>query len=245
MTPIQRSGFLLTVSATLLGLAACRPSADPAGSAASSPAASAPSAPSASAAPSKPVQAASTANANGADAAVQLPEALRGLVPAGWRPFALAQGDLDKDGQPDYALGIEAASPQKEGDGTIEEGNRRLLLAIRQGDGSYQVRGSSDAALLCKGCGGAYGDPFSELTAGAGVLTITHFGGSSMRWGHTAEFRWSRKDQAWQLVRFEETSFNATDPNSATTTVMRPPKDFGKIDLADYDPEQVKGQGER
>ena len=242
MTPIQRSGFLLTVSATLLGLAACRPSADPAGSAASSPAASAPSA---SAAPSKPVQAASTANANGADAAVQLPEALRGLVPAGWRPFALAQGDLDKDGQPDYALGIEAASPLKEGDGSIEEGNRRLLLAIRQGDGSYQVRGSSDAALLCKGCGGAYGDPFSELTAGAGVLTITHFGGSSMRWGHTAEFRWSRKDQAWQLVRFEETSFNATDPNSATTTVMRPPKDFGKIDLADYDPEQVKGQGER
>ena len=61
MTPIQRSGFLLTLSATLLGLAACRPSADPAGSAASSPAASAPSAPSTSAAPSKPVQAASTA----------------------------------------------------------------------------------------------------------------------------------------------------------------------------------------
>jgi len=51
------------------------------------------------------------------------------------------------------------------------------------------------------------------------------------------KFNYSRRDKTWQLVQVINTSFHAGDPENMTTQTHTPPKDFGKIDIADFDPE--------
>ena len=89
------------------------------------------------------------------------------------------------------------------------------------------------------------GDPFVGIEASAGTFTVMHYGGSSWRWSSNVRFNYSRKDKAWQLVRVETSSFHTADPDKEKVEVATPPKDFGKIDFADFDPEDWKGKGPR
>ena len=49
-----------------------------------------------------------------------------------------------------------------------------------------------------------------------------------------------RLDQTWQLVRAEERSYHTSDPEKMKTRVLTPPKDYGKVDIADFDQEHYK-----
>ena len=76
------------------------------------------------------------------------------------------------------------------------------------------------------------------------LVSLSLLGGVAATGCHSSE-DYSRKDKAWQLVRVEEENFNANDPDKGTTKVFTPPKDFGKIDFRDFDPEDFKGKGEK
>ena len=79
---------------------------------------------------------------------------------------------------------------------------------------------------------------------GVGRFTIGHYGGSTLRWTATYSFGYSRRDQTWQLVKVESASFRSTEPErSMRVRTYRPPRDFGKIDIADFDPDRFLGVG--
>ena len=172
-----------------------------------------------------------------------LPRELRGFVESGTKAIWLAKADLDRDGREDAILVLErlARSP----DDAMEDGQRPLLLLSRQADGSLRVAARNDRVVMCSACGGVMGDPFMGVEAGAGSFTVSHYGGSSWRWSVDYSFNWSRRDRTWQLVRVESTSFHASEPDKVETKLSTPPKDFGKIDFADFDPEDWKGKGPR
>lgn len=73
----------------------------------------------------------------------------------------------------------------------------------------------------------------------------THYGGSGWRWSANYTFAWSRRDQSWQLVRVEKESFHASEPDEIETTVHTPPKDFGLIDVTEFNPEDYLGRGKQ
>ena len=58
-------------------------------------------------------------------------------------------------------------------------------------------------------------------------------------------FAYSRRDRTWQLVRVESRSFRTSYPDDVQVTVEEPPRDFGKIDIGDFDPEDYLGKGPR
>jgi hypothetical protein len=87
------------------------------------------------------------------------------------------------------------------------------------------------------------GDPFEGVEIKKGRFIVHHYGGSSWRWANNTTFAWSRRDQTWQLVRVENTSLHAGDPKTEKRTIHTPPRHFGKIDLADFDPEKYLGVG--
>jgi hypothetical protein len=89
------------------------------------------------------------------------------------------------------------------------------------------------------------GDPFGGVTVGPGTFTVSNAGGTGWRWSSLYTFNYSRRDDTWQLVRVEEHGFHASEPGKGRTTVSTPPKDFGKIDIADFDPGNWEGQGPR
>ncbi|HWJ95714.1 MAG TPA: hypothetical protein VNT33_13375, partial [Telluria sp.] len=124
-----------------------------------------------------------------------------------------------------------------------EEGKRILKIAIRSPDGALKVAKESHKAVLCRSCGGMFGDPFAGLTASNRTFSVNHYGGSAWRWSANYTFNYSRRDNTWQLVRVDESSFHASEPEKQTSKSYRPPRDFGKIDITTFDPEHFKGVG--
>jgi hypothetical protein len=99
-------------------------------------------------------------------------------------------GDLNHDGRPDVALALrsdEEATAESE-----ENLPARLLLVLFGTPTGYTLAAQSGKVLLCKECGGMYGDPFAGLTIYKGILSIDHYGGSSWRWSITSKFRYQQ-----------------------------------------------------
>jgi hypothetical protein len=166
------------------------------------------------------------------------PAELKRLVPNGSKLLDWQVADLNVDGRPDVLAVYESAVEQSDDDGP-----RTLLIAIRQADGALKVVKRNDKVVYCRQCGGIFGDPFESLSAAPGKLSVHHYGGSNWRWSNTFSFAYSRRDETWQLVRVEESSFHTSAPDKMKTRAFKPPRDFGKIDIADFDPENFKGVG--
>ena len=169
---------------------------------------------------------------------------LRPFVLPGTKPIAVERADLNGDGRLDVVLVLERQKARADDD-DIEEGQRPILILVRQADGTLALAARNDAAALCSTCGGAMGDPFMGILVGPRTFTVLNYGGSGWRWSAHFRFDYSRRDDAWQLVRVTQSSFHAGAPERAKTTVRRPPRDFGKIGFADFDPRNFLGRGRR
>ena len=174
-----------------------------------------------------------------------VPKELRPFVAAHAKAIWYSQADLDRDGKGDFLLVLQRDRPPGTDEYELQEKQRPLLVLVRGADGNLHEAARNELVVLCSNCGGVMGDPFQGVEAGPGTFTVTHYGGSAERWSTSVKFNYSRKDQAWQLVRVEEENFNANDPDKGTTKVFTPPKDFGKIDFRAFDPEKFKGVGPR
>lgn len=109
---------------------------------------------------------------------------LKAFIPAGCDTLGTAIGDLNKDGMPDLAVAIYDKAEADSMD------NPRLLLVLFKTAEGYMLAGRSEQILLCKGCGGMFGDPFAGIEIKKGVLGVDHYGGSAWRWSNTLSFRY-------------------------------------------------------
>jgi hypothetical protein len=174
------------------------------------------------------------------DSDIKVPEKIKPFIEANAKAIALESADLNNDGRKDYVLVFERATA--EGDqAEMPERQRPLLILISDKDGKLTEAKRNEEIVYCSSCGGVFGDPFEGITVGPGTFTVNHYGGSNWRWTNAAKFNYSRIDKTWQLVRYESSSFHTSKPNSVKRKV-RLPKTFGKIDIADFDPEKFQGE---
>ncbi|KQQ87881.1 hypothetical protein [Massilia sp. Leaf139] len=137
--------------------------------------------------------------------------------------------DLDGDGTRDYLVVLQRGD---------DMGSRVLLVVGRGSNGALALLKKNGAVVGCQDCGGVMGDPFQELEVKGRRFTVSNAGGSRDRWSSSYTFAYSRRDKTWQLVRVEIDSFDVHAPDtSRESQVHVPPKDFGKIDFADFDPD--------
>jgi hypothetical protein len=109
----------------------------------------------------------------------------------------VARGDLNKDGIEDIAMVL---GPKWEQDDNWREkaansnAAPRLLIILFGTSSGYTQAAKSDKAILCKDCGGIFGDPFAAIGISKNVLQIDHYGGSNWRWSYTHKFRYQDKE---------------------------------------------------
>lgn len=169
---------------------------------------------------------------------------LKQFVAKGESLLDFAFADLNGDGRKDAVFIVEP----KNGDENArlngdDEGIRTLKIALRSTNGSLKIVKANGKVAFCRSCGGVFGDPFDGLAASNKGFSVSHYGGSSWRWTFTSSFAYSRRDATWQLISVEQSSFHASDPDNIESKTFRPPRDFGKIDIADFDPGQFMGIG--
>lgn len=95
-------------------------------------------------------------------------------------------GDLNKDGIKDVVLVL---NHLQEDTFEMDEEPKRILLVLFKSAAGYKLSGKSSEVLMCRHCGGMYGDPYSQLDITKGILSIEHYGGSSWRWTEIRKFR--------------------------------------------------------
>jgi hypothetical protein len=105
-----------------------------------------------------------------------------------------ATGDLNHDRRPDVALVLVPKAEATFQDGDADLPPRLLLVLLAAPTGGYALTAKSSRFILCKDCGGQYGDPFAGISISKGVLEVLHYGGSSWRWGITSKFRYQQND---------------------------------------------------
>jgi hypothetical protein len=172
-----------------------------------------------------------------------IPRELKKFIEPQTALISLDAVDLNGDRLSDYVLVLEKQKKRPQDD-DIEEGQRPLLLVVRENDGSLKLAKRNDKIVFCSKCGGVFGDPFESIGVGPQTFSVNHYGGSAWRWSSSFKFNYSRRDKTWQLVKVEEVSFHATDPrNTMNKKIYTPPKHFGKIDIADFDPESFRRKG--
>jgi hypothetical protein len=174
----------------------------------------------------------------------KLPADLRPLVAKGESVLAFERADLNGDGLPDLVFIVEPVK-RKDKDRASEEVPRTLKIAVRSANGSLRVVKQNDKVAFCEACGGTFGDPFEGLQASTRIFTVRNYGGSGWRWTVASTFNYSRRDATWQLVGVDTSSFHASEPGKTKDKRDRPPRHFGKIDIADFDPEHFEGVGAR
>ena len=176
---------------------------------------------------------------------VNIPDEIKRFVDGKRIPIALETGDLNADGRKDFVLVISDVVPEG---AAYEEGagERSVLILIRDANGSLNLAGRNDLVAMCKRCGGAFGDPFEGVVIKGTRFTVMNYGGSADRWSYSYTFNFSRRDNDWQLIRVEESNFHTLDPErTMKTRRYTPPKHFGLITFAEFDPEKFKGKGKR
>lgn len=169
----------------------------------------------------------------------RIPEELAAFVLPDTRALCAADADLNGDGLRDYLLVLEKVSERGYDPGK-EQGERPLLVLVRQPGGALRVAARNDRVVYCAVCGGIFGDPFEGIEARAETFTVYHYGGSAWRWRADYTFRYVPAAGTWRLAKVVELSYHAPRPEKMQQTTFVAPDHFGDVDLADFHPDRWK-----
>ena len=150
------------------------------------------------------------------------------FIPAGYTILDSAAGDLNKDGFKDYILILQLTDEQEHADTT-----RPLLLLKGTGKDRFDLFAANDSVVLCRGCGGVFGDPYAGITVKSNFFSIEHYGGSNWRWTRIITFRYDAKTKQFILHRDAGESYHTFDPDK-TELNLHNKEDFGKLSFAKY-----------
>jgi hypothetical protein len=159
-----------------------------------------------------------------------LTKQLQKFIPKGYALLDAANGDLNLDNFRDIILVLKDTAEKGKID--TNEFKRPLLILIGNADKSFTLAGRNDDVVYCRGCGGAFGDPYDGIEIHKGTFTVNHFGGSNDRWSNEITFRYSKTNKTWYLLKMVDKGWNVADLNIDSTVKTK--KDFGIISFEKY-----------
>lgn len=171
------------------------------------------------------------------NAELEIPAKVKQFVEKDRKAIAVESADLNGDDTKDFILVTEKAISKPLDDDNADD-ERALLIIVSDRAGDLNLVKQNKNVVYCKSCGGVMGDPFAGIEVKKNGFTVNNYGGSSWRWSESYEFRYSRRDKTWQLVRSITETFRSFTPEKIKRKILLP-VNFGKIDIADFDPSAI------
>lgn len=142
------------------------------------------------------------------------------FISKGYELLDYETGDLNGDGRKDVVLVLKRA-----GEDTLDMDDpnnaRPLLLLTRQSNNKLTLAARNDELIMCRQCGGIFGDPYEGITVGKNMLTINFYGGSAWRWGMEYQFRYNATTKNWMLEKETDIYYHNAEPDKMKTTVYK------------------------
>lgn len=152
------------------------------------------------------------------------------FIPKGFELLDYETGDLNGDGRSDVVLVLKNVNEDSL-DMDDAANNRPLLLLTRQADNKLKLAARNDEVIMCKQCGGVFGDPYEGITVGKNMLTINFYGGSAWRWGVEYKFKYDAAAKNWMLDKETDIYYHNADPDKMKTTVYTR-EELGSVTLS-------------
>lgn len=160
-----------------------------------------------------------------------LPAEVVAFIPKGYEALDYKTGDLNGDKKQDAILILKVVGE----DSLVEdEPPRPFLLLIRQADNKLKQVKRNDNLVMCRHCGGVFGDPYSDLEISRNGFSIHFYGGSSWRWAYEYSFSYKPAKKDWYLTKELQTNFNATDPNNTMKEIEVSELELGEVSLEKF-----------
>lgn len=160
-----------------------------------------------------------------------LPDELKPFLLQGYEVLDFITGDLNGDKKPDAIL-IQRIIGE---DTLLEEDYiRPLMILVRQSNNKLKKVVRNDSAILCRRCGGVFGDPYESASIEHNGFSLYFYGGSAERWAYEYRFAWKSARQDWMLVFESQNTFNSLDPEMKITEVTIKEAELGPVSIKKF-----------
>jgi hypothetical protein len=109
-----------------------------------------------------------------------------------------------------------------------------MLLLIRQLNGKLKLQKRNDQIVMCRECGGIYGDPFSDVSIIDNSFTVHFYGGSAWRWSDAYYFTYNLPLKDWFISTESESTYWNGDPDGSFNSITIPARESGTISFEKY-----------
>jgi len=116
------------------------------------------------------------------------------FIPKWYDTLAVARSDFNKDGKIDIAMVLHDVREDTALMGTDVRNSNRIMVVLLKTSDDWKLAVKSNELVMCKDCGGVFGDPFAGIEVSGAVITINHYGGSAERWALSRKFRYQHND---------------------------------------------------
>ena len=161
----------------------------------------------------------------------KIPAELKPFVLKGYNALDFAEGDLNGDNKKDAVLILKI-----NGEDSINTDDliRPFLLLIRQVNGKLLLIKRTDSLVMCRACGGVWGDPYEGLEMKKNGFMISFYGGSSWRWGYDFTFSYNATSKDWFLTREKQISYHNTEAELDLNPCIIEKDELGIIPLSKF-----------
>jgi hypothetical protein len=154
---------------------------------------------------------------------------LKPFIPVGYSILASETGDLNHDNYADVILVLKY---NHEADS--DQATRPLLILLGKPGGKLSLFARNDSVVLCKGCGGVFGDPFEGIEIKGRYFSLDHYGGNRFRWTRIITFKYNPVKKDFILHKDAGVSYDDTLPVEKLATQLYNKKAFNKMAFKDY-----------
>lgn len=152
-------------------------------------------------------------------------------IPQGYSASTRVDGDIDGDGHIDALVVLERSPGRRD---ALES---RALLLVSGRDG-FQVL--APRAVLCRQCGGMFGDPLQGVQVLSSGFTLRFEGGSRELWSQEFEFASDRDQRTWTMVRQVDVVTDRLTGETRRTERAAP--DLTPVDIRAFDPAELPAE---
>ena len=159
---------------------------------------------------------------------VKVPTEVKSFILKGFEALDYVAGDLNGDKKPDAILILKIP-----GEDTImeESPTRPFLLLIRQADGKLQKLVRNDSIIMCRQCGGVFGDPYNGIKLTPSGFNLSFYGGSSWRWSYNYQFVYRATGKSWFLLKEKQSNYHAGDPEKTMKNIVITESEAGPVTI--------------